>query len=484
MSTALAIRGSLTSKLAGVLGLLALPVAALADVSGGSESFLPDSARLFRVLLLQDYNTQVVLAATTMLGIASGFVGTLLLLRKRALLSDTVSHATLPGIALAFILLVSLGFEGKDFFALILGALATGALSVLCVQAIRAGTRLKDDAALAIVLSGFFALGLVFLGFATRLEGGSAAGLTGYIYGKTASMILRDMQLIGAVALVCAVICGLLLKEFTLLCFDADFAASQGWPVYWLDLLLMTLIVVVTVIGIQSVGLILVVAMLVIPAAAARFWTDELGPMMLIAGVIGGASGFIGTLLSALFRDMPAGAIIVLSGTALFVVSLFFGTRRGALVRSWSQMRLTARVRRQHLLRAALEFEETQGRPAFRGEDLLPYRSWKASLLRRILGRAARRGDLQRQPDRTFTLTESGRRDAVRFVRNHRLWETYLIAFADVAPNHVDRDADAIEHVLDPDMIQHLERIVEGEDKGRPFPASPHRLADEGATPA
>ena len=319
----------------------------------------PSREKLWRTLSLADYNTRVVFAGVTVLGAASGLVGTFLLLRKRSLLSDTVSHCTLPGIAIAFLIAEATGVSGRSLPLLLLGAATTGVLGMGAVATIRAKSRIKDDAALAIVLSVFFGLGIALMVIIQQLPTGNAAGLSHFIYGKAASMTAGDAQLILFASLTVALVCAALFKEFKLLCFDTNFARTQGWPTVALDLALMGLVVAVTVIGLQAVGLLLVVALLIIPAAAARFWSHRLGVTVLLATLIGAASGLVGVAASALFPKLPAGAVIVLAAVFCFVVSFFFGARRGLLVRWLEHRRVGHRVARQHLLRAIYEWCET-----------------------------------------------------------------------------------------------------------------------------
>lgn len=445
----------------------------------------PSGEELLRVLTLRDYNTRVVLVGTTLLGLAAGLVGTFLLLRKRALLSDTLSHASLPGIALAFILLTALGAEGKNLLALIGGAALFCILGTGAVILIQRYSRLKDDAALGIVLSVFFGLGIALMGIATRMGSGNAAGLSSFIYGKTASMLFSDAVLIAVVALLAA-ICGVLFfKEFALLCFDADYAASQGWPVTGLDFLMMTLVVVVTVIGLQAVGLILVVALLIIPPAAARFWTYSLKHMLWISGLFGALSGLFGAGISALMANLPAGAVIVLTASLLFGVSLVLGTARGLARRGVERLWLSRRIRHENLLREIYEMMEVCGvspgdaeldcaLPQVTMDMLLSRRSWSHGQLRRALARGVAAGLLA--PDGpNWELTAAGLEEARRIVRKHRLWETYLIEHADVAPGHVDWGADEIEHVLDAELVAELEKRLPAEVL-RQMPASPHRI--------
>ncbi|MDJ0801862.1 MAG: iron chelate uptake ABC transporter family permease subunit [Desulfobacterales bacterium] len=471
---------------AGFFLALLVPRAALAAGLGAHPLDWPSVEELLRVLTLQDYNTRVVIVGTTLLGLAAGLVGTFLLLRKRALLSDTLSHASLPGIALTFIVLTALGGEGKNLLALVSGAALFCILGTGAVIVIQRYSRLKDDAALGIVLSVFFGLGIALMGIATRMGSGNAAGLSSFIYGKTASMLFFDAVLIAVVALLAAA-CGLLFfKEFALVCFDADFAASQGWPVTRIDFLMMTLVVVVTVIGLQAVGLILVVALLIIPPAAARFWTYSLKHMLWIASLFGALSGLFGAGISALMANLPAGAVIVLTASLIFTLSLVCGTARGLARQGLERLRLSRRIRHENLLREVYEMLEVCGRDPAGGdmdcgleqvgfEALLRRRSWSPGQLRRALRRAARAGWLVTEGG-GWALTASGLEEAGRIVRKHRLWETYLIEHADVAPGHVDWGADAIEHVLDAGLVAELEKKLQPGEQPLPMPASPHRI--------
>jgi len=470
----------------GLIGLLMIltPEMARAAGLGGDILELPSWSEIIRVLTLQDYNTRIVVIGTTLLGLAAGLVGTFLLLRKRALLSDTLSHATLPGIALTFILITWLGGDGKNLLALIFGAAVFSVLGTASVILVQKYSRLKDDAALGIVLSVYFGFGIALLGLATRMETGTAAGLSSFIYGKTASMLFFDALLIGITALGSAIVCILLFKEFTLVCFDYGFAATQGWPVVRLDFLMMTLAVVVTVIGLQAVGLILVVALLIIPPSAARFWTHSLKSMLILSGLFGALSGLLGSTFSALMANLPAGAVIVIMAALVFIFSLAFGPASGLIHQMLDRRRLTLKVARENLLRKLYELYELQGAAkvanniatGFPIEDLLTARAWSPSRLRRTLNAARSAGMVESNGNQRFSLTDKGLNEAYQIVRKHRLWEAYLITHADIAPSQVDWGADAIEHVLDREMILKLEKMLP-DLKDVKMPASPHELA-------
>jgi len=432
------------------------------------------------VLLLQSYNTRLVVLGTALLGLACGLIGAFLLLRKRSLMGDALSHATLPGIGIAFGVMVVAGGTGKNLLGLLFGATISGVLGVLCMLAIRNTTRLRDDVAMGFVLSVFFGTGVAILRMVQTLPGAQAAGLESFIYGKVASMVFSDIILISVVAILASVTALLLLKEFTLLCFDEAFAASTGWPVLRLDILLLVLVTAVTVTGLQAVGLILIIAFLIIPAAAARFWTHRLPRMLWLSAGMGALSGWLGASVSALFADLPTGALIVLTAALIFLISLLFGTARGVVPKLLDQAKLQRRIGRQHLLRAAYEILESMGQPVSNQpiprELLLEHRSWSNAELVRLLAHARQEDHLEPEtgPDSSMIhLSEPGFGEASRITRNHRLWELYLITHADIAPSHVDRDADLVEHILGAEMV----RALEAELRPRPvIPKSPHHI--------
>ena len=445
---------------------------------------MPELSDIWNVLILRDYNTRLVVICTILLGCACGLMGGFLLLRKRSLMGDTLSHATLPGVGLSFMLLVALGGDGKSLPILLAGAGITGVIGCAAVLFIREQTRIKDDAAMGIVLSVFFGAGVAILGVIQKMPEGSAAGLESFIYGKTASMVMSDFQILVFIT-VCVITCSLLLfKEFRLLCFDENFAAVLGWPVKFLDILLLALITAVTVAGLQAVGLILIIAFLITPAAAARFWTNQLDRMLMLSALIGAASGWIGASLSAFFPRLPAGAVIVLVAALFFVVSMLIGTERGVMIRILRQSQLEKRMGRQHLLRALYEILEG-GRVT---EELnirtVPFRqirgrrTWSDRQLRDYIRRAYNEG-LVEAPNKadTILLTVTGLAEAKQVTRNHRLWEIYLIEYADVATSRVDRDADMVEHILGDKMVTRLENKLQAyRIAGSLVPQSPHPI--------
>ena len=433
----------------------------------------------------------LVMRGATVLGLACGVVGAFLLLRKRSLVADALSHAALPGVCVGFLLALALdsasrfGVEPRSLAVLLPSAAAFGMLGVGCVHLIASLPRVKEDAAIGAVLSVFFAIGIVLLSAIQRLDAGNKAGLSQFIFGQAATMSAADANIIALCAAAVIIIVALAFKELTLLSFDQQFARSIGWSTTALDGLLLAMVTLLTVIGLSAVGAILMVALLIIPPAAARFWTERLWQMIVMSAAIGAAACHVGVAASAAFdvdgAPLPTGPAIVIACGALFIISMLSAPKRGLLSSILQRLNLKRRIARQHLLRGMYEQGETIGRfdlPVALG-NLLAMRSWSSSELHKQIRRAIRRHELVRT-DPGVTLTDTGLNAAARIVRTHRLWEHFLTTQADIAPSHVDRAADDIEHVLNEELIGDLERELREQGllpEGGLVPHSPHRLS-------
>lgn len=416
------------------------------------DSFLD---RAVRVLRLQDYNTRVVLLGTTLLGAAGGAVGVFMLLRKRSLAGDVVGHAALPGVAVAFLILERMypGSE-KPVSLLLLGALVTGYIGILTASLIDRWTRIAEEAALAIVLSLFFGLGVTLFSLIQQIPGARAAGLESLIFGKASLLVASDVWEIAAAAVVVLLATLAASKELALLCFDSDFAAAQGWPVGWLDTMLMGLVAGVTVIGLQSVGLLLVVALMVIPPSAARFWTDRLERMLTISIVVGAASGGLGTVLSALFPKLAAGATIVLVGAAFFGFSLVFGRKRGIYWRRRQRLALRRRVQTQQLLDFVCEATPAGG-PTPWTDVRRRSTAWTPAEAERLADDASREGWLVYEGG-TIEATPAGRAQSRRHRELEDLWRLYLRLDPEGAPSRLGEDLDGASEALEPSLREEL----------------------------
>ncbi len=432
------------------------------------------------------YNTRVVLLGTTLLGISAGVVGAFMVLRKRALVGDVIGHSALPGIGLTFLVIewFSPG-TGRSVPWLMGGALVTGLLGALSVLFMERSRRIKPDAALALVLSLFYGAGIVLLSVAQRIPGAGTAGLTSFLSGKVGSLLAADVLTFGVASVVLLALTTLFFKELLLTCFDSEYATAGGWPVKTLDGFLILLVAIVTVLGMQSVGLILVVALLLTPASSARFWTDDVRRVVQLSAAFGGVSAAIGVLTSTASSKLPAGAMIVLAGVALFAFSLVFGTQRGLLNR-WRQSRqLKDRILRDDLLRAIYELIEMaalaphgsgEGPVAFTPVQIHQRHSWSMNQQQKLLQTFVLEGMMLNDAADRWWLTPAGLEQAKRTVRLHRLWEIYLLESANAAEGHVDLHADVSEHFLDPEMLAELERRLSDRIPAGEVPVSPHVL--------
>lgn len=291
------------------------------------DRFLAD---LLRVLALDaGFNTTVVMLGTAALGASAGAAGTFAMLRGRALVSDAVAHATLPGIALAFLLAALLGRPPREPGWLMGGAGLAALAALGAVNWLGRRPKVGPDTATAAVLACTFGLGLALMSVVQTLGTGRQAGLEQLLFGSAAGMLPHEAYaMAGLAALVLATV-ALVLKELAAVAFDADFARACGLPVDRLDSLVALIAAVVVVAALPVAGFILAVALVVIPPAAARFWTDRAGGVVAIASAIGAASAFFGAAVSAAAADTPTGPAIVLAAASVFLLSLAFGRARG-----------------------------------------------------------------------------------------------------------------------------------------------------------
>ncbi len=422
------------------------------------------------------YNTLVVLAGCAMLGLAAGTVGTFALLRGRSLVADAVGHAALPGVVIAALLLATFGADTRSLPPLLAGAAATGLAGVLAVQALARTRRIREDAAIAIVLSTFYAAGVALLSYVQTLPGAAQAGLSKFILGQAAAMRAEDALWAVSVAIFCLAIVLLLFQRLRAACFDPEFAQVQGMSAARTDLALLGLIVIVSVAGLQAVGLILVVALLVLPAATARLLTGRLPRMLFLAAGIGAFCGGAGALASAAHPDLPTGAAVVLAGAVLFSLAILLAPDRGIIPQQARRLYRRFLTTREHFLRACWEAQEAAGAgPGTAGDRwtrlsaIAAARDWSPSrtrLLARLLAWsghiAIARGEVH--------LTPRGATQARRAVRAHRAVEHHLLGLGAADTASADRVADLVEHGIPPEMAARLLREPSA------LPASPHAL--------
>lgn len=293
--------------------------------------------------IFQDPNTQWILLGTMLLGLSSGVIGSFAYLRKQSLMGDALAHAALPGVCIAFMLTGT-----KSIFFFLIGAIVAGIVATFMIGYITRNSRIKQDSALGIILTVFFGFGIVLLTQIQHSDSGNQSGLDKFLFGQAASMVQSDVYTMTMISIILVTLSILFFKEFKLLSFDPGFAKGIGLPTLILDQFIMLLIVTAVVVGIQAVGVVLMAALLITPAVAARYWTEKLHIMVILSGVFGALSGFTGTIISTTANNLPTGPLAVLSATVIFLFSVVFAPRRGIIAKSLLQLSARKNYNKQY----------------------------------------------------------------------------------------------------------------------------------------
>jgi len=401
------------------------------------------SAFLDALLLSAGYNATLVCVGAALLGFSAGAAGTFLFLRKRALVSDAVAHATLPGVGLAFIVMVALGGDGRSLVGLLAGSAVSATLGLLAVEWIARRTRLAEDTAIGAVLSVFFGFGVVLLTVIQAMSAGRQAGLEDFLLGSAAGMLLQDGATVAIGGALTVAVTYLLRRPMTIVAFDKGYAAALGYSVWLVDLAMMGLVLAVTVVGLKIAGLILIVAMLIIPPVTARFWTQRSERILWIASLVGSISAYVGAALSASAPALPTGPMIVMVAAGLLALSLLLAPARGLVA---VLLRHRHFQRRVHLRQGLLSLA--------RGEPI------HDRLTLAILRRAA----LIRSDN---VATEAGRAQAAKATRDERRWQVARQIHQNTAQTGLYDGLTPIEAVFTTDEIAEFDHLI-----GPPTPVS------------
>lgn len=412
-----------------------------------------------------DANAVWVLVGSILLGMSASVIGSFAFLRKRSLMGDALAHAALPGVMTAFIL-----FHANAPLLMFFGAVTSSFLGLLIMDWLPKNTKIKPDAAMAITLSFFFALGLMELSYIQGLEVTGKSGLDKILFGQAAAMLPRDIYLLSAVAVVIMVLVAVFFQKFRLIAFNRVYAQSLGMNIAFYEVVLALLIVMSVVIGLQIVGVVLMAAVLLTPIAAARFWSESLAKMLWTAAFIGGLSGLLSANISYMAPAMPTGPWMVVVMSMFFLVSFLLAPRRGLLSNVLQQHRLRQQVRQENVLRTFYVLNERHPQNAdkspsnlsldvgFDETEILTHRGMKLDELRATLKQLVQKGLISRcNQSGAFCLTAAGRQQAVDLTRRHRLWENYLSEQLALSSSDVHQQAEQIEHLLSEEQTQQLE---------------------------
>ena len=379
-------------------------------------------------------------------------VGSFAFLQKKSLVGDAVAHALLPGIAIAFMLTGS-----KNPWVLIVGALFSGWVSILIMDLLTKRSKLKMDTSIALVLSVMFGLGILLLTHIQHSDFGNQSGLDKFLFGNAASLNLTDVQAFGFVTLIIVVLVGVFYREFKLLAFNYDYAKTIGLPVKTMSFVMNTLLVLAITTGIQAVGVVLMAALLIAPAAAAKTWTHSLSKMIGIAMIFALFSSLLGSFISYTQANMPTGPWIVVILTLFTLLSLLFAPKRGAFARMKRQRKNSLKINTENFLKALYHLGEKEGAQLdwFQINAVLEQRSFNKVTLKRTLTNLSKKRNLVLDQNRV-KLTKAGEVEAKRVVRLHRLWELYLTSRMHFKSDHIHSNAETVEHIITPEIEKEL----------------------------
>lgn len=406
----------------------------------------------FEFWALNDPNVVWVLSGAVLLGSSTGVIGSFLFFRKRSLMGDALAHAALPGVMTAFIL-----FHTRDPLVILAGALVSCLAGFFFIDYLIRRTRIKEDSALAIVLSFFFAIGIFELTYIQKLNIAAKSGLDKILFGQAAALVQADVIVLGIASVLSLTIVTVFYDKLRLITLDRQYARSLGMNVTFYELLLTFVTVLSVVIGLQIFGVVLIAAALLIPVAAGRYWSDSLPWILVLCALFGALSGAASANISYLMPQMPTGPWMVVILTLIFVISMCFAPGRGVVSRYLRGVRHSRRVNDENLLRTFYVIGERRRsfRQVIAPEQVLTVRNMGMRVLHRTIRRMLRQGLIEKEYMQ-YRLTGKGLLEAEKITRYHRLWELYLTRRADVAPNRVHDSAEVAEHLLTPELEQRI----------------------------
>ncbi len=408
--------------------------------------------------------------AAALMGISCGLMGSYMVVRRLSLMGDVLAHAVMPGVALGF-----LWAGTKDPLALFIGAVGAGLVGSVLLDFLKRTTRIKEDSLLAMILSGFYAVGICLFTMIQRQPSGNKAGLEQFLFGQAAAVGSGDLILMGVIALLVVGVVVFLHKELLACSFDPQFSQASGLPARFIQQMLLVLLTFVVVASLQAVGIILVSALLIIPAATAYLLVRRFQQLLLVAVITGVVSGISGAYVSYLGSRLPTGPFMVLAAALLFALALLFSPLHGYLPLWFYRRQRDKGIRMENALKRAfqlLESGQADRSSFFSGDDLSMNPAHEVSIWNTL----QKKGLATYRSGAGYHLTDAGWERGRNVVRKHRLWEQYLTEAANYPPDHVHEDAEQVEHLLEDDTVHRLrERLGDpGEDPhGKPIPRNP-----------
>ncbi len=418
-----------------------------------------------RFLTLEDEFVRASVLGAVLLGLNCGALGSFLVVRRMSLVGDTLSHAVLPGIVGGY-----LWNQTKDPVAMLIGAIIAGVIGTMLMNAITSTTKIKSDAAQGIILTVFFAIGVCLI---SLLPPGNKGGVDRFLFGQLAAVSAQDISWLSKATAITGLSCLLGYRGLLVLSFDPVFGRLCGLPMRFLHYGLMLLTTLAIVVAMESVGVVLVSAMLVIPASAASLLTQRLHWLILMAGAFGVTAGLLGTFLSFV-GDQPTGPMVVIAASGIFALAFGFSPRTGLVTGWWSAYKWNRQVEMENDLKSIYRhWEDQHGEEssdaqahAFSPNEFVPLKKLRSLQSQGLVEVSELGGD-------RWKFTTRGLAAAQRVVRHHRLWELYLSRRASYPADHVHDDAEKIEHLMDDDQARRLAEQLGNptcDPHGRPIP--------------
>ncbi len=404
---------------------------------------------------LSDPNLRLVFFGILIMSSTTAVVGNYAFLRKRSLIGDAISHSIFPGICLGFLFT-----DSKNPVFLLVGAFATGWLAVFLIDYFKNNSKIKEDSAIALVMSVFFGIGIVLLTYIQQSKGANQSGLDKFLFGQAASIVETDVIVFGSVALLSLVVVLLLFREFKLICFDPVFAKSIGYPIKTLEAIITSLTVLAIVVGIRSVGVVLMSAMLIAPAAAARFWTNNLSVMMVVSILFTTISTILGCGVSYAFEGMPTGPWIVMIMSFLAILTFLFAPQKGSVNKYFRDRMNWSRIEKENILKKLYQIGEVKNdffQPIFLPE--VANNRHTEIKISQILKKLKNDGFVIKTKGNWY-LSAEGKAKGQKMIKLHRLWEFYLTEKVHIAPDHVHDNSEMMEHIISPEMEEKLEKAL------------------------
>lgn len=423
------------------------------------------------------YFTDAVLRGPTigcmLMCFAAALIGVIVFLRKQSLLGESLSHSAYPGVVVGIITAGALALDETHdswiAFLILLGAFLSSLAGLWAIHFMQHSLKIRSDSALCFVLATFFGIGITLASHVQFTHTALYRQIQSYLYGQAATMTDIHILIYGGLSTVVLICIMLFYKELQTMTFNRDFARSLGIPIEMIDALIFVLTVLSVVIGIRSVGVVLMSAMLIAPAAAARQFTNQLHIMLMLSALFGMASGFLGNYLSVEFThqlieshpasrfSLPTGPMIVVVASVICLLAVMFAPERGLMQRFARAVLFRYRCMRENLLKAIWRAGPDKDVTL---DHLAHYQEVSPFYLKFILAGLVRNGWLSKTSQDSYRLTAEGEQWAAHIVRLHRLWEVYLADYLGVGAERVHRNAEEIEHILTPELERELTLLL------------------------